>query len=548
MQRLHLTVTGVERIFRVSGREDVMGSRLACVGLALLLGVAPAAAQSTRSLVIGIAQEPSSLDPLFHNVTPNDAAARAFFETLFRMDEEERLVPGLATAWRTADPTTWEVELRRGVRFHDGSAFTAEDVVYTMARAPRVPNSPSSYAQYVAGMTFEVVAPDRLRIRTATPSPLLPNNLANLVILPRGLGTEVRTEDFNAGRAIIGTGPYRFVRWAPGQDLVMRRNPDYRGEAPRFETVTVKPLTGNTARVAALLSGSVDLIEQVPVADLPRLRATRGITLHQGVSNRTMYLFFDHFREPSPFLTGTDGRNPLRDLRVRQAVSMAIDRRALAERLMDGVAVPAAALLPASYFGVSPRLQVQAQDLDGARRLLAEAGYPNGFGLTLHAPSGRYLNDARMAQAVGQMLQRIGISMQVETMPSAVFFSQASSGGPNGEPRFSFIFLGINTGTGEASASMRPLVACIRPEIGFGASNRGRYCNPRLDALLEEALRTVEDARRRALLERAMELTVEDLAVVPLVHMVNTWAGRDRIGYRPRTDERTLVTDVTLTD
>lgn len=525
-----------------------MTRKAAILATLLVALAAPASAQSPRSLSIGIAQEPSSLDPLFHNVTPNDSAARSFFEPLFRMDEAERIVPGLATAWRTLDATTWEVTLRTDVRFHDGSAFTADDVVFSMARAPRVPNSPSSYAQYVAGMSFEVAGPHRILIRTTTPSPLLPNNLANIVILPRSLGAEVRTEDFNSGRAMIGTGPYRFLRWAPGQDLVMRRNAEYWGEAPRFDNVTVKPLQSNAARVAALLSGSVDLIEQVPVADLPRLRATRGVTLHQSVSNRTMYLFFDHFREPSPFITGTEGRNPFRDLRVRRAISMAIDRRALAERLMDGVAVPAAALLPATYFGSSPRLAVQPHDPEGARRLLAEAGYPNGFGVTLHSPSGRYLNDARMAQALGQMLQRAGLSMQVETMPSAVFFSQASSGGPNGEPRFSFIFLGINTGTGEASASMRPLVACIRPEIGFGASNRGRYCNPQLDALLEEALRTVDDERRRSLLERAMELTVEDLAVVPLVHLVNTWAGRDRVGYRPRTDERTLVTDVTLSD
>ena len=198
--------------------------------------------------------------------------------------------------------------------------------------------------------------------------------------------------------------------------------------------VVFKPIKSDPTRVAALLAGDVDMIDNVPTADIPRLKQSPNIVLSQGVSNRVIYLHLDQFRDESQFITGTSSKNPLKDQRVRKAISQAINRPAIVDRVMEGVAIPAGQLLPEGFFGVSPKLQPEAYDPEGAKKLLADAGYPNGFGLTLHGPNDRYINDAKICQAIGQMLARIGIEAEVETMSRSVFFSKASRGGPNKSP------------------------------------------------------------------------------------------------------------------
>jgi peptide/nickel transport system substrate-binding protein len=386
-----------------------------------------------------------------------------------------------------------------------------------------------------------------VRIRTRGPDPTLPVHLSSVCVIPAKLGTSVTTDDFNAGRAAIGTGPYKFVEFVAGNRAVFARNDEYWGGRAAWSRVTCNFIRSDPTRVSALLAGDVDVIEVVPTADVARLKADQRLSVVSALSNRLIYFHMDRFRDVTPFIRAKDGsaltRNPLNDLRVRQALSIGLNRQAIVERVMEGEAQAAGQLLAPSFFGTSPNLPVPEYNPQRARQLLAEAGYPNGFQMTMHGPIGRYTNDTKIIEAAAQMYARIGIDARVETVPQAAFFSRASSGA-NGQPEFSFILVGWGASTGDTSESLRGLVATFNRETGMGAANRGRYSNPEVDRLLTEAFRTVEDARRGQLLAQACEIAVRDLGVIPIQYQLNTWAARRGLQVEARADEYTLAMSI----
>jgi len=511
--------------------------------LASLVGIAGA-----KDLTIGIRSEPSAMDPHFHNLGPNNSMSSHIFDALVLMDEKQNLLPGLATSWKTLDDTTWEFKLRQGVTFHDGSPFTADDVIFTFERAPNVEGSPSSFATYTKGKTVSKVDDHTIRIKTAGPYPLMPQDVANIWIISRKNGEGAKTEDYNSGKAAIGTGRYKFSEYVPSDRIVLTRNDSGWGEAPEWDKVTFKPIKSDPSRVAALLAGDVDMIDQTPTADIEKLKTNPDLELSQGVSNRVIYLHIDQFRDDSPFVKGKDGsniKNPLKDARVRRAMSKAINRDAIVERVMEGLAIKAGQLLPEGFFGRSTKMAPEEYDLQGAKQLLAEAGVPDGFKLTIHGPNDRYVNDAKIAEAIAQMFTRAGIETEVVTMTRSVYFKRASRGGPDGTPEFSLVLVGWGSGTGEASSPLKALLHTYDKSKGLGNTNRGRYSNPKADQLIEQALATVDDKKRAALLAQATELAVgQDLGIIPLHYQVNTWAARKGIKYRARTDERTIANGV----
>ncbi|MEL6219234.1 MAG: ABC transporter substrate-binding protein [Pseudomonadota bacterium] len=507
---------------------------------ALTLGAGAVAEEIT----IGIASEPTAMDPHFHNLGPNNAISRHVYDNLILQNERQQLQPGLAVDWKPIDDTTWEFNLRPGVKFHDGSDFDADDVVCSFERAPNVPNSPSSFATYTKGKTVKRIDALTVHITTEAPYPLMANDVSTIPIVSDSAGCTATTEQFNDGTAAVGTGPFKFAGYNPGDSIIFEVNADYWGDAPVWSKVTYKPIKAGPARVAALLAGDVDLISGVPTTDIGTLAARDDITLSQGPSNRVIYLHLDHDRADSPFVKANGGgaiENPLRDVRVRTAISKAINRDAIVDRVMEGVAIKAGQLLPDGFFGVSDKLSPVDYDPEGAKALLAEAGVGDGFELTIHGPNDRYINDAKIAEAIGQMLTRIGIKTQVETMPRSVYFKRASRGGPNDTPEFSFILVGWGAGSGEASSPLKSLIHTHDPDRGFGASNRGRYSNPEVDELIETALATVEDPDRQALLAKATEVAIQDAAIIPLHYQVNTWAAKKGLKYVARTDEYTLA-------
>ena len=518
------------------------GKMAAAVAVAMAFSGATASAQELK---IGLKTEPSSLDPQYHALNPNLQAAFHVFDTLVMQDENLKPKPGLAVSWKPVGDTVWEFKLRPGVKFHDGSDFTAEDVVFTLQRPPKVPNSPGPYTVYTRQMkSFEIVDPLTIRIHTDGPAPLIPLNLAALPIMSHkaaaGPAPEGKTSaELNAGNGLVGTGPFKFVEWQRGSRLVYERNDDYWGEKPAWKKLIMRPLTNNTARVAALLSGDVDLIEDPPTTDLAKLKSDPKITLAQAVSNRVIYVHLDQHGEPSVGIPDTNGKNPLMDKRVRQALSLAIDRKGIVDKIMEGVALPAGDFLPSPMGGTSKDTPIDKFDAAAAKKLLADAGYPNGFAITLGAPNGRYINDLKVAQAIAAMWSRVGVKTEVDAVAPPVFFKNRDTF------KYSAYMAGWGAVTGETSNAMQSLVATPDKNKGMGTTNSARYSNPELDAKLAEAMRTVDDGKREDLLREASKIVIQqDHGILPIHFEVSVWAMRKGLTYVGRADQSTLAVNV----
>ncbi len=301
-------------------------------------------------LKIAVAADVTSIDPHFFNLFPNNNIAEHIFDKLVQMDPDSKMIPGLATSWKPIDDKTWEFKLRKGVKFTDGTELTAEDVVFSIDRVPNVPNSPGPFSAYTKAIVAkEIVDPYTIRFKYAAPYPLAPNDLSTIYIVSKKAATGASTEDFNTGKATIGSGRYKFVKYSSGDRIELVRNDNYWGEKSPWEKVTFKIIKNESARVAALLSGDVEAIEQPPTADLARIKADPKFTVTSKISHRVIYFNFDHLAASSPFITDKAGKpldkNPLLDVRVRRAISKAINRQAIADRVMEGQAVPSGQLV-----------------------------------------------------------------------------------------------------------------------------------------------------------------------------------------------------------
>jgi peptide/nickel transport system substrate-binding protein len=489
-------------------------------------------------LKIALSADVSSLDPHYLNIAPNVAFSSHIFDALVNVDANGKLVPGLATSWRAIDATTWEFKLRHDVKFHDGSKFTAEDVVFSLDRPAKLTNSPGPYTAYTKQIVAKkIVDPYTVRLSTATPYGPLALDVSAIFIVSKKAAEKASTEDFNSGKALIGTGPYKFVSFKRGDRIEVARNDSYWGGKSDWDKVSFRIITNSAPRLAALLSGDVDAIEGVPTADLSKLKGNAKFKLEQKISWRTIFWEIDQSERSSPYVTDKAGKplpsNPLRDVRVRQAISKSINRKALVDRTMEGLAVPASNIVAPGLLGYNDALKVEAYDPEGAKKLLAEAGYPNGFALTLHGPNDRYINDAQVVQTVAQFLNRIGIQTKVVTLPLSVYFSKARAG------EFSVALLGWGTLAGDFG--LRTLVGTSNPDIGWGTWNWGKYSNPALDKLIASSLGSVDQAKRASYAQEAAAVAMKDYAVVPLHHQYATWAMRKGLKYTARTDEFTFA-------
>ncbi len=507
---------------------------------ALLTLALPAAAQNLR---VGVSSAVTSIDPHYHNLAPNLSLSAQIFDRLVEMDENQRPIPGLAVSWKLVAPDTWEFKLRDAT-FQNGNAFTADDVVFTLDRVPKVPNSPSSFAVFTKPVVgTEVVDAHTIRMRTNGVFPLLPIYMASVAILNRKADEGMATEDFNSGKATFGTGPFRFVSYKPGDRVELERYDGYWGDKPVWQHVDYRFITNDGSRTAALLAGDVDLIDFVPTTDLTNLRKDPKVKLWEKLGLRLIFLGLDQSRDgPSPFVFGPNGekldRNPLKDQRVREALSLAINRQAIVDRVMEGAAVPAGQFLPPGTFSYVPDLKPPPYDPEKAKKLLADAGFPKGLRIALHGPNDRYVNDAKIIQAIGQMWQRIGVQTEVDPLPWTSYVAQAN------KQAFSAFLFGWGTATAEASDPLIAQTATWDPAKGWGASNRGRYSNPALDKLIEQAVGTGDDIAREKLLQQAMTMAMNDVAVIPLHIQKNIWATRANLTYVPTVGEDLRLTDV----
>ncbi|MCR0981755.1 ABC transporter substrate-binding protein [Roseomonas populi] len=501
-----------------------------------------AAVPANGTLTIGIGGAVTSVDPHFYNASPNNGLAMHIFDRLVERDAQARLQPGLALSWTPVSDTVWEFKLRPGVKWHDGKDFTAEDVAFTVERTPNVPNSPGGFGGFVRSIKrVEIVDPLTVRFHTEGPAPLVPTDLAAVAVIAKHVNGTA-TEDYNSGKAAIGTGPYKLASYTPGDRTELVRNDAWFGPKQPWAKVSYRFIGNDSGRVAALLAGDVDMIDQVPTSDIAKLRRESRVKVVETQGLRVIYLFPDFSREGPPnFATDLNGQklatNPFRNLKFRQALSAAINRDALCRQVMEGTAQPTGQWLAPGTYSHNPDVKPDTYSPDRAKALLAEAGFPQGLKITLHGPNDRYPNDARIIQAVAQMWQRVGIQTAVEAAPWASFSAR------NARQEFDIRLLGWASTTGEAAYTLVNILSTYNQASRLGSNNNGRYSNPRLDEVTARATSTLDDAAREKLLQEGVKIAMDDLAFIPLMQLVNVWAVKRGLDYNARADERSVATE-----
>ncbi len=507
--------------------------------VAALLGAVPALA---ADLIIGSSTEPSALDPHFSRTGNNQNVAAQIFDRLITPDPNLQVTPALAESWQNVDPTTWRIKLRSGVTFQDGAPLTAEDVIYSLNRAKDIPNSPAPFTGNVGAIaSMTAIDPQTIEFKTKGPTPDFIEQVGLVYIVQKKLAAGKTIEAFNDRSAAVGTGPYKVKEWVPGDHLTLVRNETYWGPKPAFENVTVKFIANDAARVAALRSGAVDLIDAVPPGDVKTLSTLSGIRLSSIASARVVYLALNSTRDESPFVVGADGKplkpNPLKDVRVRQALSKLINRQLIVDRILDGAGEAAGQIVPAGIGGADPSLKATPPDVAGAKKLLGDAGLPQSFGLTIHTSNDRFAGDAESAQAIGQMFAQGGIKVNgVVAQPYNVYASAA------GKQTFSAFIFSLGNTTPTSATGLRNLLVTPDKDAGTGSFNRTRYSNAKFDAKMKEATAEFDPEKRNALLQDATRIAMEDVGVIPLFWPKVYWASKANISYTANRGEDLMAT------
>ena len=373
------------------------------------------------------------------------------------------------------------------VKFHDGSPFTAEDVVFSLQRPPTIPNSPASFALSVGNIAkMEIVDPLTLKITSKTPDPRLIEEAGRVWIVSKKAATGATNEQFNKGQATIGTGPYKFVSWTPAASMTLLRNEDYWGQKPEFQRVLVRYISNAAARIAALKAGDVHVADFIPPNFVEELKKDQNLVLAEADNPTLIYIALDSARDKAPLLTDVDGKplekNPLKDVRVRRALSMMIDRSRMVASVLGGAGSPAGQIAPPGLYGHDPSLLPAKFDPAGARKLLEEAGWPKGFGVSLFGSNDRFPQDANVLQAIAQMWARGGIKVnEVKPLPYAVFAKSATQG------NYSIFQFSFGSTTGEASAGLNGVLHTVDSALGLGGLNRTKYSNKAFDEVLDNA-------------------------------------------------------------
>ncbi len=492
-----------------------------------------------------------SADPHAQNEGLNNNINDEIFERLTARAKDLSLIPSLATAWEAKTPTLWRFHLRRGVQFQDGTPFTADDVVFSIERA-QLPSSnfkvfatPLGKARRVDEFTVE--------IETPSPSPMTLENVNAVRIMSRAWceknGT-TKPQDFKTGeetyasRNANGTGPYMLVKREPEIATTLRRNPKWWGHADkRFEgnvdEVVYRPIKSDATRMAALVSGELDLVLDPPLQDIPRLKQDAKITVVEGPENRVIFLVMDQER-PELKYSNVKGRNPLKDVRVRKALYQAIDVDAIQRQVMRGQSRPTGAMVPTasrSYPPLEPRLL--PHDPAKAKQLLAEAGYPDGFELGLFCPNNRYVNDERICTAIASMYAKVGVKVRLESMPRAQFFQRVD------QFDISMHLYGWGGAATDPGFTLGPVLHS-RDGKGKGDFNSGRYLDPELDRLIDASAAEMDPARRSALMLQALQRVRDNVYTIPLHRQMIPWATRSNVSAFHRPDNVVTATWVRI--
>ncbi|MCU0896656.1 MAG: ABC transporter substrate-binding protein [Burkholderiales bacterium] len=488
-----------------------------------------------------------TMDPHSQNEALNNGVLADVYETLVTRDKQLKVVPLLAVSWTQPKPTVWRFVLRKDVKFHDGTPFTAEDVVFSIQRA----QAPSSNFQiYTQGIDKVRKIDDyTVEIETKGPNPVLLDQLTELRVMSKAWAEKnkvtapqnfIQKEETYSARNANGTGPYMLKSRETDVRTVFVVNPNWWGKREGNVTeVIYTPVKADATRVAALLSGELDFVLDPPPQDIARLKSNPNLRILEGNENRTIFLGMDQHRDELLY-SDVKGKNPFKDKRVRQAIYHAIDEDAIQKNVMRGLALPTGSIVAPQVRGYSKELDKRlAHDKEKAKKLLAEAGYPNGFEVTLDCPNNRYINDERICQAVAGMLAQVGIRVKLNAMPRATYFPKIQKFDT------SMYLLGWGVPTFDALYSLQSLARTVGPG-GDGNFNLGRYSNPQMDARVERIKTETDRAVRDRIIGEALAIHNEDVAHVPLHHQVIPWAMRSSVSAVHRADNRVTMNWVTV--
>ena len=482
-------------------------------------------AEGNDSLVIALSSDILSMDPYRYDEGPTNQVMLHMYEGLVSQAPDMSFEPCLAESWeQSEDALTWTFHLRDGVKFHDGEVLDSADVLASIETASN-PDSPSAYSGYTS--TFSSVeAPDEktVVIKTEKPNPLMLFNVAQIYILKKE-NVEGKTEEEIAAN-VVGTGRYKFVEQVKEDHIDMVANEDYWGEVPAIKNVRFRRITNEATRTATMLTGEVDFTIDISVRDIDRLESTDGISVLKQKGLREIYLNLDS-REDSPLFPGQ--KNPMSDARVREAMYLAIDEATIIKNIMNGCAFEMNSIVPENYVGYQ-EVERKAYDPERAKELLAEAGYPDGFEVTLDAPNDRYMNDDQIAQAVAGYFEKVGIKVNLNLMPKSNFFSYIKPA----ENNSMLLMTGWSDASGDGLSLLHDMLYTFDRETGVGTVNRGHYSNAEVDALIDQAYMEPDEGKRAEIIASADQIARDDFAYIPLHFEQDTYAIKDTLDYTPR--------------
>jgi len=491
---------------------------------------------NAQTLKIGLASGALSMDPHAHDEVATISILSNIFDALVSFDKNLKIYPNLAVSWTNPSPKVWIIKLKKNIKFHNGNRFNADDVVFSFKR---IKNWEKSGFKGEVNIISSATKIDDTTVKFVTkkPYPVFLKKLTYVTILDKET-LKGKSDEWIAMHP-MGTGPYQFISWSKGDHIMLKANPQYwRGKAS-YDTLLLKPLSNNATRVAAILSGEVDLIDRVPVMDVPRVKKKRRLNFFEQPGLRLIYLQMDQNRDKSPFIKSHNGKNPLKDIRVRRAIYYGIDEEAITKYIMRGFAVPASQFSPSAVFGSDASIIRVKHHREKAKQLLADAGYPDGFEIQLDAPNNRYVNDAEIAQAIATTLAKIGIRVNVNAIPKSRFFSKIS------RLDTSFFLIGWESSDGDSSSMLDACIHSFSQVKGFGRYNYGRFSNQKVDDLIEKSATVMDIPKRLNYMQEAQKSALLDnQCIIPLHFQIDLYAASKKVHFRPRIDGQIWAFDI----
>ena len=504
---------------------------------------APSAAQTLRYANQG---DLKSLDPYTLRETTTIAHLGHVYEGLTARDKDLKVVPGLAESWETPEPTRWRIHLRKGVKFQNGDDFTADDVLFS---ADRVRATGSNFSSVVpSDAKFVKIDDHTVDVVLTTPNPILVTQWdgwyimdkkwaeANNAVAPTPASA---TSPSYASLHANGTGAFSIESHQPGVKTVFKANPGWwRKPEHNLKEIIFTPIASDATRVAALLSGEVDVIEPVPIQDIGRVNSNANAQALTGPELRTIFLGMDQTRDELLF-SNIKGKNPFKDVRVREAFYKAIDIELIKTRVMRGLSTPSALMIAPQLFKLSGDFTRPKLDVDGAKKLLAEAGYGDGFEVTMDCPNDRYVNDAAICQAIVGMLARINVKVNLLAQPKAQYFAKVLK--PGGY-QTSFYLLGWTPATLDSQGVLFDIIGCRDdPKSSRGDTNLGGYCNKKVDEINAQILQETDMGKRDLLIKDAFTLLNKDWGYIPLHQQALAWGVSKKVKLTQRPDNQVLL-------